>query len=168
MGLSFFCSPSRCPAHLTLLYLTPTGLSPGGTDVPKQCGPDMISKHSTVSSLCPLILLKGGAIKGKVLESKVCHGLPGDRPEHTSAVCQGSALPCSHASWQVHLQVSVWPPKATAGAGAMGFQGHLEFLLISSERIKGNFIRLESLTNFLFLSPSLFVSLIFLLFLFPC
>lgn len=32
----------------------------------------------------------------------------------------------------------------------------------SSELIKGNFIRLESLTNFLFLSPSLLVSLIFL------
>lgn len=44
----------------------------------------------------------------------------------------------------------------------MGFQGHLEFLLVSSELIEGNFIRLESLTNFLFLSPSLLVSLIFL------
>lgn len=31
----------------------------------------------------------------------------------------------------------------------------------SSELIKGNFIKLESLTNFLFLSPSLLVSLIF-------
>lgn len=100
-------------------------------------------------------------------ESKLCHGQPVDRPEHTSAVWGGSALPFSRGSCQVHLQVSLRPPKAAAGAGATGFQVHLEFLLISSELIEGNFIRLESLTNFLFLSPSLPVSLIFP-FLFPC
>lgn len=51
-------------------------------------------------------------------------------------------------------------PKAV-GAGATEFQGHLDFLFISSELIEGNFTGFESLTNFLFLSPSLPVSLIF-------
>lgn len=55
------------------------------------------------------------------------------------------------------------PTTKGAGQGATGFQGHFEFLLISSELIEGNCIRLESLTNFPFLSPSLLVSLIFLL-----
>lgn len=79
------------------------------------------------------------------------------RPAHTMAVRRGGNPLCQSPQ----LAGATWPAKAV-GTGATEFQGHLKFLFISSELIKGNCIRLESLTDFLFLSPSLLVSLIFL------
>uniref|UniRef100_A0A8D0P8J6 Metal cation symporter ZIP14 n=1 Tax=Sus scrofa TaxID=9823 RepID=A0A8D0P8J6_PIG len=55
-------------------------------------------------------------------------------------------------------QLAMRTPHQAAGAGDTGFHAHLEFLPISPEPIDGNCIRLESLTNVLFLSPSLLVS----------
>lgn len=121
--------------------------------VPMLCGSGTQSKHGgPVSGSFQLLLFP-------VRESPRVQYLLWqllDRSVYTLATCRGSTRPASHTSWQVLLR----PPKVV-GAEATEFQGHLEFLFISSELIKGNFIRLESLTNFLFLSPSLLVSLIF-------
>lgn len=103
-------------------------------------------------------LLTGFGVLLNDLESKVCAG-----PEQACPACvcvMRSSLPCLSVTL-----ASSYSAQANSGAGAVvtGFRDHLKSLFIPPVLMKGNCVRLESLTNFL-LSLSLppYLSLVFL------